>query len=202
MPPTVFFLFAVQFLCLKMCVCGGSAIPQGWVGDCHLAIVPHAVAEDRLPWAWGRTRGGGGLARGHAGVMHRCTSYLSRLPPYTHTYLYFVLMACPPPIHTPFDHRFPGHSMAFRSLLHLKRGPAEQHCPTPFGWGRGQGVERAQWDGPLIGQFPNRCPAYRNSLRGMQPPSVFCQRGHCMLWGRNISAVPRQSGGVPAKGYC
>ena len=30
---TVFFRLAVQFLCLKMCVFGGSAVPSGGVGD-------------------------------------------------------------------------------------------------------------------------------------------------------------------------
>ena len=46
---TVVFCFAMQFLCLKMCVHGGSAVPQGGMGDRHLATAPRDVAGDRLP---------------------------------------------------------------------------------------------------------------------------------------------------------
>ena len=35
-----FFCFMLQFLCLQMCVHGGSAVPQGVVGDRHLVTVP------------------------------------------------------------------------------------------------------------------------------------------------------------------
>ena len=41
--------FAVQFLCLKMCVYGGSEVPQGGVGDRHLATVPQGVAGTVFP---------------------------------------------------------------------------------------------------------------------------------------------------------
>ena len=33
----------LQFLCLQMCVYGGSAVPQGGVGDRHLVTVPQGV---------------------------------------------------------------------------------------------------------------------------------------------------------------
>ena len=41
-----------------MCLYGGSAVPQGAVGDLHLATVPQGAAGDRLPWV-GAGRGGG-----------------------------------------------------------------------------------------------------------------------------------------------
>ena len=53
-----FFRFMLQFLCLQMCVCGGSAVPQGGVGDRHLVTVPQGVVGDRLPWG-GERQGGG-----------------------------------------------------------------------------------------------------------------------------------------------
>ena len=59
---TVFFRFAVQFLCLKMCVHGGSAVPQGGGGGPSLATVPQGVAGDHLPWG-GAGRGGGGILK-------------------------------------------------------------------------------------------------------------------------------------------
>ena len=51
----------LQFLCLQMCVYGGGAVPQGGVGDCHLATVPQGVVGDRLPWGGERQGGGGGV---------------------------------------------------------------------------------------------------------------------------------------------
>ena len=42
-----FFRFMLQFLCLQMCVYGGSAV--GGVGDRHLVTVPQGVVGDRLP---------------------------------------------------------------------------------------------------------------------------------------------------------
>ena len=79
-----FFRFMLQFLCLQMCVYGGSAVPegglgdrhlvtvpqgglgdhhlvtvpQGAVGDRHLVTVPQGVVGDRLPWAGEGQRGG------------------------------------------------------------------------------------------------------------------------------------------------
>ena len=50
-------LSLLQFLCLQMCVYGGGAVPQGVVGDCHLATVPQGVVGDRLPWG-GERQGG------------------------------------------------------------------------------------------------------------------------------------------------
>ena len=44
-----FFRFMLQFLGLQMCVCGGSAVPQGVMGDRHLVTVPQGVVGDRLP---------------------------------------------------------------------------------------------------------------------------------------------------------
>ena len=52
----------LQFLCLQMCVYGGSAVPQGGLGDRHLVTVPQGVAGDRLPWG-GERQGGGGVRR-------------------------------------------------------------------------------------------------------------------------------------------
>ena len=53
-----FFRFMLQILCLQMCVYGGSAVPQGGVGDRHLVTVPQGVVGDRLPWGgeeqWGK----------------------------------------------------------------------------------------------------------------------------------------------------
>ena len=49
MQDAVFCRFAVQILYLKMCVDGGSTVPQGWVGDRHLATVSQGVVGDRLP---------------------------------------------------------------------------------------------------------------------------------------------------------
>ena len=55
-----FFHFMLQFLCLQMCVYGGSAVPQGGVGDRHLVTVPQGVVGDRLPWG-GERQGAGGV---------------------------------------------------------------------------------------------------------------------------------------------
>ena len=52
----------LQFLCLQICVCGGSAVPQGGVGDRHLVTVPQEVVGDRLPWG-GEQQGAGGVPR-------------------------------------------------------------------------------------------------------------------------------------------
>ena len=60
-----FFRFMLQFLCLQMCVCGGSAVPQGGVGDRHLVTVPQGVVGDRLPWG-GERQGPGGYE--HSGI--------------------------------------------------------------------------------------------------------------------------------------
>ena len=54
-----FFRFMLPFLCLQMCMYGGSAVPQGEVGDRHLVTVPQGVVGDRLPWG-GEGQGGGG----------------------------------------------------------------------------------------------------------------------------------------------
>ena len=43
---------------VRLCVWGGTAVPQGGVGDRHLATVPQGVVGDRL--AWGGERQGGG----------------------------------------------------------------------------------------------------------------------------------------------
>ena len=55
-----FFRFMLQFLCLQMCVYGGSAVPQGGVGDRHLVTIPQGVVGDRLPWGGERQGAGGG----------------------------------------------------------------------------------------------------------------------------------------------
>ena len=55
-----FFRFMLQFLCLQMCVYGGSAVSQGGLGDSHLVTVPQGMVGDRLPWSRER-QGGGGL---------------------------------------------------------------------------------------------------------------------------------------------
>ena len=57
-----FFRFMLQFLCLQMCVYGGSAVPQGGVGDRHLVTVPQGVVGDRLPWG-GEHQGAGGVPK-------------------------------------------------------------------------------------------------------------------------------------------
>ena len=48
-----FLRFMLQFLCLQMCVYGGSAVPQGGVGDRHLVTAPQGVV--------GNDKGGGGV---------------------------------------------------------------------------------------------------------------------------------------------
>ena len=55
-----FFRFMLQFLCLQMCARGGSAVPQGGLGDRHLVTVPQGVVGDRLPWG-GERQGAGGV---------------------------------------------------------------------------------------------------------------------------------------------
>ena len=64
-----FFRFVLQFLCLQMCVYGGSAVPEGGVGDRHLVTVPQGVVGDRLPWGWGQDRGGGVNGHWRASVL-------------------------------------------------------------------------------------------------------------------------------------
>ena len=44
----------------QMCVYGGGAVPQGGLGDRHLATIPQGVVGDRLPWV-GNDKGGGVL---------------------------------------------------------------------------------------------------------------------------------------------
>ena len=44
--------------CACKCVC--TVVPQGGVGDRHLATVPQGVVGDRLPWG-GERQGGGGV---------------------------------------------------------------------------------------------------------------------------------------------
>ena len=55
-----FFRFMLQSLCLQMCVYGGSAVPQGGLGDRHLVTIPQGVVGDRLPWGGERQGAGGG----------------------------------------------------------------------------------------------------------------------------------------------
>ena len=57
-----FFRFMLQFTCLQMCVYGGSAVPQGGLGDRHLVTVPQGVVGDRLPWG-GERQGAGGVTK-------------------------------------------------------------------------------------------------------------------------------------------
>ena len=54
-----FFRFMLQFLCLQMCVHGGSAVPQGG-GGVSLGDRPPGVMGDRLRWG-GEGQGGGGM---------------------------------------------------------------------------------------------------------------------------------------------
>ena len=54
----------LQFLCLQMCVYGGSAVPQGGVGSRHLVTVPQGVVGDHLPWGGERQGRGGGTRIG------------------------------------------------------------------------------------------------------------------------------------------
>ena len=55
-----FFHFMLQFLCLQVCVYGGSVgPPPGGGGGRHLATVPQGVVGDHLPWG-GEGQGGGG----------------------------------------------------------------------------------------------------------------------------------------------
>ena len=71
-----FFGFMVQFLCLQMCVYGGSAVPQGGVGDGHLVTVPQGLVGDCLPWGGERQGGGVRLPAGQGGIIGAllCTS--------------------------------------------------------------------------------------------------------------------------------
>ena len=79
-----FFRFVGQFLCPKMCVCSGSTVPHGGVGDCHLAPVPPGVAGDRLPWGRVGQGGGGGqcecLFSGKGGGFNTETFFIFSLP--------------------------------------------------------------------------------------------------------------------------
>ena len=45
-----FFCFMLQFLCLQTCVYGGSAVPQGGVGDRHLVTVPQGGGWGTVTW--------------------------------------------------------------------------------------------------------------------------------------------------------
>ena len=55
-----FFCFMLQFLCLQMCVYGGSAVPQGGQGGGgrHLVTVPQGVVGTVFP---GVGKDGGGV---------------------------------------------------------------------------------------------------------------------------------------------
>ena len=55
-----FFRFMLQFLCLQMCVYGGSAVPQGEAGGLSLGDRPPGGGGGPSSLGWGRTRGGGG----------------------------------------------------------------------------------------------------------------------------------------------
>ena len=54
-----FFRFMLQFLCLQMCVYGGSAVPQGGGGGPSLGDRPPGVGGGPSSLGWGTTRGGG-----------------------------------------------------------------------------------------------------------------------------------------------
>ena len=69
-----FFRFMLQFLCLKMCVYGRGAVPQGGGGGPSLTV-PQGVVGDRLPWG-GEGRGGGGMSVSSSSSSN-CTSTCS-----------------------------------------------------------------------------------------------------------------------------
>ena len=58
-----------------MCVYGGSAVPQGGLGDCHLATVPRGCGGGLSSLGWGRTRRGGGYLYTNRGAF-KLVSYL------------------------------------------------------------------------------------------------------------------------------
>ena len=58
-----FFRFMLQFLCLQMCVCSGSAVPQGGGGVPSLGDRPPGGGGEPSSLAWGTTRGGGGMSQ-------------------------------------------------------------------------------------------------------------------------------------------
>ena len=58
-----FFRFMLQFLCLHMCVCGGSAVPQGGGGGLSHCDRPPGGGGGPSSLGWGTTRGGGGGVR-------------------------------------------------------------------------------------------------------------------------------------------
>ena len=51
---------------------GGTTVPRGAVGDHHLVTVTQGVAGDRLPWGWGRTRGGEGTSNDRCDWCAHC----------------------------------------------------------------------------------------------------------------------------------
>ena len=57
-----FFRFVLQFLCLKACVHGGSAVPPGGDGGPSLGNRPPGGGGGPCSLGWGRTRGGGGYS--------------------------------------------------------------------------------------------------------------------------------------------
>ena len=65
-----FFHFMLQILCLQMCVYGGSAVPQGWVGDRHLVTIPRGWWGTVFPGV-GKDKGGRGYNNGPLDDLHR-----------------------------------------------------------------------------------------------------------------------------------
>ena len=70
----------LQFLCLQMCAYGGGAVPQGGVGDRHLATVPQGVVGDRLPWGGERQGGGGYVVHTKYSCRSLCVGVLLHVP--------------------------------------------------------------------------------------------------------------------------
>ena len=68
-----FFRFVLQFLCLKMCVYGGSAVPWGKGGGGSLGNRPPGGGGGPSSLGWGRTRGG-------VGVQFCCAEFRQTMP--------------------------------------------------------------------------------------------------------------------------
>ena len=86
-----FFRFMLQFLCLQICVYGGSAVPQGGVGDRHLVTVPREVVGDRLPWGGERQGAGGGTKERLRSHNANCQRFLHM---HTRTSMGGALLIC------------------------------------------------------------------------------------------------------------
>ena len=145
------FRFMLQFLCLQMCVYGGSAVPQGGVGDRHLVTVPQG-------W-WGTVFPGVGNDKGRGGYANYWAPLTRKRDTMPHS---------AQPQHTNYwaprtrkrhqqEHRSQRPTESSNPTLHVKGRTGD--CPGPRkGATTRRNVTRGGGGGGVTGRRPLRLP--------------------------------------------